>query len=127
MRRIALEYLGCPECKSKLEADRVRTYKGDIRSGNLICGYCGLNYPMAVGRPVLMTAGSIDHWKAPVDEALGIDAPVIPPLSIPRLISLGIDEALKMAEAEKDRQSIRTQVKSESIPEIPEAVIGKIR
>ncbi len=127
MRRKALKYLGCPECRSELETENIRTWKGDIRSGNLICERCGLSFPIVVGRPVLMTAGSIDHWKAPVDEALGIDAPVIPPLSIPRLVSLGIDEALKMAEAERDRQSIRTQAKSESILEIPEAVIGKMK
>ncbi len=127
MRRKALKYLGCPECKSELETENIRTWKGDIRSGHLKCRRCGLSFPIVVGRPVLMTAGSIDHWKAPVDEALGIDAPVLPPLSIPRLVSLGIDEALKMAEAERVRQSIQTNTKMKSIPEIPEAVIEKMK
>lgn len=127
MRREALEYLGCPECKSELETGKAVTWKGDIRSGNLICRKCGLNFPIVVGRPVLMTADSTDHWKAPIDEALGVDTPALPPLSIPRLISLGIDEALKMAEAEKVRQSIQTERKAESIQEIPRPVIGKMK
>ena len=127
MRSEALEYLGCPECKSELETGRVRTWKGDIRSGNLICRRCGLNFPIVVGRPVLMTSNSIDHWKAPIDEVLGIDTPALPPLSIPRHVSFGIDEALKMAETEKARQSIQTQTKMRSIQEIPGAVIGKMK
>ena len=32
MRSKALEYLGCPECKSELETGNIRTWKGDIRS-----------------------------------------------------------------------------------------------
>ena len=124
MRSEALEYLGCPGCKSELETGRVRTWKGDIRSGNLICRRCGLNFPIVVGRPVLMTADSTDHWKAPIDEVLGIDTPALPPLSISRLVSLGIDEALKMAETEKARQSVQTQAQMRSIKEIPGAVIG---
>ncbi len=127
MRSRALEYLGCPECRSELETGRVRTWKGDIRSGNLICRRCGLDFPIVVGRPVLLGADSIDHWKAPIDEALGVDDPAIPPLSIPRLVSLGIDKALQMAETEKVRQSIQTHTKMKSILEIPEAVIGKMK
>jgi uncharacterized protein YbaR (Trm112 family) len=127
MRKSALEYLACPECRSELETENIRTWKGDIRSGHLKCRRCGLMFPIVVGRPVLMTSDSIDHWKAPVDEALGIDAPVLPPLSIPRLVSLGIDEALKMAEAERFRQSIQTNTIMKSTPEIPGEVIEKMK
>ena len=127
MRRNTLEYLRCPECKSELETENVRTWKGDVRSGYLICEKCGLRFPITVGRPVLMTAGSIDYWKAPVDEALGIDDPVMPPLSIPRLVVLGVDEALKMATEEEVRQDIQTRTIMKSIPEIPGAVIGKMK
>ncbi len=74
-----------------------------------------------------MTADSINYWKTPIDEVLGIDDPVIPPLSIQRLVSLGIDEALSIAEAEKVRQSIQTHTIKKSIPEIPEAVTGKMK
>lgn len=100
----ALEYLGCPVCKSELKAGRIYTWKGDIRSGNLVCTKCDLSFPISVGRPVLMTADSINYWKTPIDKVLGIDDPVIPPLSIQRLVSLGIDEALSIAEAEKVRE-----------------------
>lgn len=123
MRKEALKYLGCCQCKSELETEGIKNWKGEIRSGNLICKECGLRFLVAASRPILMTSDAIREWRSPVSEAMGIEEYATYDQSIEKLLSIGIDEALNLAKtkAQIDSDSLK------SISEIPENVIGKMR
>jgi len=123
VRKEALKYLGCCLCRSELETEGVNTWKGDIRSGNLICKKCGLSFPVTVGRPILMTSSAVKEWQSPVSEAMGIDEYATFAESIEILLSIGIDEAIKKVEEVKQLSRSR----QEPISDIPAAVTEKIR
>lgn len=123
MRKEVLNILGCCRCKSELNTDKTKTRKGDIRSGNLVCEECGLIFPIAFGRPILMTSNSIKEWQSPVSEAMGIGEYATYDQSIEKLLLVGIDEALKLVEERK----LLKEDDLESISEIPEEKIAKIR
>lgn len=127
MRKEALKYLVCCQCNSKFKTENTRKYRGDIRSGTLKCSECNLEFPIILGRPVLMTSGSINHWKSPIDEALGIDEPTIPPLSIPRLVSLEIDSAISILRARMNQKKNQDSCEDRSTIEISESIYGNMR
>ncbi|MBD3278009.1 MAG: methyltransferase domain-containing protein, partial [Candidatus Aegiribacteria sp.] len=107
-----------------LELSDTRTWKGDIRSGRMVCANCGRIYPIAEGRPVLLTESMIDQWKAPIDEVLGISDPTIPPLSIPRLVEIGVDNALRRAEVSYPSDE---DTKTPGEYRIDQSIRGKLR
>lgn len=124
MKERVMEILCCPLCRSTLELSNTRRWKGDIRSGRMVCTDCSQTYPVAVGRPVLLTAGMVDSWRAPIDEVLGIESAPCPPLSIPRLVEMGLEAALRRAD---DIDSIDEDLKADGECKVEQSVKGKIR
>ena len=57
MRIETLKYLACCRCHDKFNLENPRYYRGSICRGTLKCRECGLDYPVVMGRPVVMTAG----------------------------------------------------------------------
>lgn len=97
MRNSTLEYLRCPECLGQLIIHQAIKRNGDIRSGMMECAECGNQYPIIIGRPVLLPSGQVNCWQAPIDEALGVQpgTPVNGLLSLNRLKETEIDEAIE--------------------------------
>ncbi|MCS6790246.1 MAG: methyltransferase domain-containing protein [Bacteroidia bacterium] len=61
MRIEALEYLGCPRCKEKLEVIRVDNQEGEhIMEGELVCTACNTRYPVVRGIPRLLPPEVMD-------------------------------------------------------------------
>lgn len=61
MRAEALEYLGCPRCKEKLNLSRTDKQEGDhIMEGELVCTACGTRYPIIRGIPRLLPSEVMD-------------------------------------------------------------------
>ncbi len=54
MRSLALEYLRCPECHKHLLIHHTNRRNSDIRSGRIECSECSYQYPVIIGRPVLL-------------------------------------------------------------------------
>lgn len=89
-------YLSCPICKQELNPiNTFKNNKGNISSGKLKCSN-DHEFPIVLERPILLTKNHFDKWVAPIDEALGIDDEKIPPLSLPRLKDIGIENAINM-------------------------------
>ncbi len=125
MQSSALEYIRCPECRGHLSIHLAAKRNGDIRSGTMKCTECSNQYPVIMGRPVLLPNAAVNTWQAPVDEALGVmpGTPVNGLLSLNRLKEIGIDRAIE--------QSGSRCIKSEMIESDPNAVtkemLGKAR
>ena len=125
MQNSALEYLRCPECRGRLSIHRATKRNGDIRSASLNCAKCDNQYPVILGRPVLLPNKAVNTWQAPVDEVLGVPpgTPVNGLLSMNRLKEIGIERAI---------EQLRNRSKnSEVIESDPNAVtkelLGKAR
>ena len=125
MQSSALEYLRCPECRGHLSIHHATKRNGDIRSGTMKCAKCDNQYPVILGRPVLLPNAAVNTWQAPVDEALGVvpGTPVNGLLSLNRLKEIGIGRAI-------ERLGNRC-IKSDMIESDPNAVtkemLGKAR
>ncbi len=123
MREEALSYLGCCKCKSHLKIDQKRSWKGEMRSGKLICKGCGLSFQVVTGRPVMMTSESIREWRSPVSEAMGVSSYETFEESIKKLSSIGVNEAL----ASQTERGVNPSETGKSIPDISPSVISKMR
>jgi len=67
----------------------------------------------------------IDHWKAPIDEVLGVEAPPRPHLSIPRLTELGVEKAIETAN--RIKLESRTGVVAPGTYQLPCPIISKMK
>lgn len=123
MKKEVLEFLGCCNCKTELELEKANIWKGDVRSGVLICRKCGLRFPVAAGRPVIMTSESVSEWKSPVTEALGLKEYAALDESFENLSRMGLEEALKLLKKRKEINSTET----ESFMAVSDSVIAKMK
>ena len=123
MKKETLKYLGCCRCKSDLKIESERVWREEIREGRLVCANCGLSFPIAVGRPVVMTSGAVSEWKSPVSEAMGQTSYATFEDSIAKLLSVGIDEALKIV----TRKESFSSDSFDSLPEIHSSVTAKMK
>ena len=120
-----LEYLRCPECLGQLTIHQTVKRNGDIKSGIMECAGCSNQYPVIIGRPVLLPSGQVNCWQAPIDEALGVQpgTPVNGLLSLNKLNNMGVDEAI-----EKFRKRSVNSNLTESDPNVvTKELLGKAR
>jgi len=118
-----LQYLGCLGCQSKLVVEERGKYKGDIRSGTLVCRNCGLEYPVVAGRPVLLWKNAVNEWTSPVSEAMGIEDYRTIDQSVKELFSIGEEEAIKLVQK---RAHTDAEV-SGTLKTISRSVVGKMK
>ena len=123
MRKAVLRYLGCPGCRSELAVEEKRKWKGDIRSGTLVCRNCGLEYPVTAGRPVLLWENAQREWTSPISEAMGIEEYRTIDQSMKELFSIGEKRAIELVH---ERDHVNTEV-FESLKSIPRSVVGKMK
>jgi ubiquinone/menaquinone biosynthesis C-methylase UbiE/uncharacterized protein YbaR (Trm112 family) len=123
LRKEVLQYLGCLGCQSELVVEERGKYRGDIKSGTLVCRNCGLEYPVIAGRPVLLWENAVNEWTSPVSEAMGINDYRTIDQSIKELFSMGEEEAIKLVQ---ERVDSNMEV-SGPLKTIPRSVVGKMK
>jgi len=123
LRKSVLQYLGCLGCQSELVVEERGKYRGDIRSGTLVCRNCGLEYPVVAGRPVLLWKNAINEWTSPVSEAMGIEDYRTIDQSMKELFSIEEEEAIKLVQ-----KRVHTDAEiSGPLRNIPRSVVGKMK
>jgi len=123
LRKAVLQYLDCPGCRSELVVKEKGRYRGDIRSGTLVCENCRQEYPVAAGRPVLLRKNVLNEWTSPVSEAMGIEEYRTIDQSIKELFSFGEKRAIELVH---ERDQVNAEV-FESLKSIPRSVVGKMK
>lgn len=60
MKKALLQILCCPVCKGDLDLRVVEEKDDDIIEGSLVCGACGVEYPIREGIPNLLPQTETD-------------------------------------------------------------------
>ncbi|MFQ6043561.1 MAG: Trm112 family protein, partial [Candidatus Poribacteria bacterium] len=97
--------LACPVCLHPLSLERVRHRLGQITSGNMVCENCSLEFPIVLGRPLLLPPGAPQIWMNAIDEAAGWrgETRKMPEVLV-WLASVGVEEAMRRL-GEKQEQT----------------------
>ena len=91
--------LACPVCRGALSADRAHRRRGELRGGHLACRPCRIDYPILLGRPLLVPPDARQTWSMALDEAVGWEgAPRNLEKGLAWLASVGVEAALAAIE-----------------------------
>lgn len=110
--------LACPLCHRSLRAERIRRRAGEVVSGTLVCEACALEFPIVLGRPLLVPPGVPQRWMTAMDEAVGWDGE---PRNLERILAwlaeAGVEKAIRCVRA----------VERPSWHRVPNAAEGRVR
>ncbi len=97
--------LACPVCRRSLQLGKVRYRLGQITSGSILCEDCSLEFPIVLGRPLLLPPGVPQKWMPAFDEAVGWEGKSRnEKKALAWLADVGVDEAIRHVETSRMRR-----------------------